>query len=278
MKAKTTSLCLFLFTPKWSWLLVLFLLSPIAQAQTSRAAATYLRRGNERYALGEIKGAIEDFGVAISFEPDLAIAYCHRGIAKWADGDPEGAGVDLDLAIQLDPDLAEAYNARGCVRRSNRDYVAAIADFTRAIEIRPGYAAAYYNRGNARLTQGDFVGAISEYDYAIQISSRIRLPESQLLDLYNNRGHAWLERGDFEKAIADFNEVIRVNPRYAFAYLNRGLSRLAQGKDGQAKQDFDRCIELDQSLRHSVEVGIKRVKERRRASEVINQAGSPSPL
>ena len=278
MKARATSLCLFLLTPNWSWLLALLLLSSAAEAQTSRSAETYLKRGNERFARGEIKGAIADFGIAISFQPDLAIAYCNRGIARWTVGDVDGAAADLDSAIQLAPRLAEAYNARGCVRRSKGDYVAAIADFTRAIEICPGYPAAYYNRGNARLAQGDFAGAISEYDHAIAISSELRLPKSRLLDLYNNRGHAWLERGDFEKAIADFNEVIRVNPRYALAYLNRGLSRLAQGKDGEAEQDLDRCMELDESLRHSVEEGSKQVKERRRASEALNQARSPSSL
>jgi tetratricopeptide (TPR) repeat protein len=276
MKAKATSLCLFLLTLNGCWPLVLLLLSSAAEAQTSRSAETYLERGNDHYARGEINSAIADFGIAISFQPDLAIAYCNRGIARWAVGDLDGAAADLDFAIQLAPRLADAYNARGCVRRSKRDYVAAIADFTKAIEIRPGYAVAYYNRGNARLAQGDFAGAISEYDHAIAISLGLRLPKSQLLDLYNNRGHAWLERGDFEKAIADFNEAIRFNPRHALAYLNRGLSRLAQGKDGEAAQDLDRCIDLDESLRHSVEEGIKQVKERRRAA--LNQARSPSSL
>src|SRR4029450_7483170 len=102
------------------------------------------------------------------------------------------------------------------------------------------------------------------------ISSGLRLPKAQLLDLYNNRGHAWPQRCDLETAIADFNEVIRFNPRYALAYLNRGLSRLAQGKDGEAAKQLDRCIDLDESLRHSVEEGIKQVKERRRAA--LNQA------
>ena len=276
MKANAASLCLFLLKQNWSCLLVLLLLSLAAEAQTSRSAETYLKRGNEHYARGEIKSAIVDFGIAISFQPDLAIAYCNRGIAKWAISDVDGATADLDNAIKLAPRLAEAYNARGCVRRSKRDFVAAIADFTMAIEIRPGYRAAYYNRGNARLAQGDFAGAISEYDYAIAISSGVRLPNSQLLDLYNNRGHAWLERGDFDKAVADFNEVIRINPRYALAYLNRGLSLLGQGKDREAEQDFDRSVDLDESLRHSVEEGSKQVKERRSAA--TNQARSPSSL
>jgi len=274
MKAKAASLCLFLLKHNGSWLTVLLLLSSASEAQTSRSAESYLKRGNEHYARGEIKSAIEDFGIAISFQPDLAIAYYSRGIARWAISDVDGATADLDSAIQLAPRLAEAYNARGCVRRSKRDYVAAIADFTMAIKIRPGYSAAYYNRGNARLAQGDFAGAISEYDHAIAISSG--LPKSQLLDLYNNRGHAWLEKGDFEKAIADFNEVIRFNPRYALAYLNRGLSRLAQGKDDEAAQDLDRSIDLDESLRHSVEEGSKQVKERRNAA--LNQGRSLSSI
>ena len=254
----------------WSWLLAFLLLSSATQAQTSPSAAAYLQRANDNYARGEVESAIADFGIAISFQPDLAVAYCNRGIAKRAVGDLDGAVADLDLAIQLAPHLAEAYNARGCVRRSKGDHVAALADFTRAIEIRPKYAAAFYNRGNARLAQGDTAGAISDYDRAVATSSQ--LPRSQLPDLYNNRGHAWLERGDFEKAIADFNEAIRINPRYALAYMNRGLSRLAQGRDGEAQPDLDRCIDLDGSLRRSIEEGSKQVKQRRRASESVNAA------
>jgi tetratricopeptide (TPR) repeat protein len=260
--------------PNWSWLLAFLLLSSATEAQTSRSAEAYMQRGNDSYARGEVKSAIADFGIAISFQPDLAIAYCNRGIARWTVGDLDGAAADLDLAIQLAPRLAEAYNARGCVRRNKGDYVAAIADFTRAIEIRPKYATAYYNRGNARLAHGDSAGAISEYDRAIVLSSQ--LPKSQLPDLYNNRGHAWLERGDYEKAIADCNEAIRINPRYALAYMNRGLSRLAQGRKAEAQRDLDRCIDLDESLRHSVEESSKQVKQRCRATRAVNAAQSPA--
>src|SRR5215510_1188742 len=54
MQAKATSLCLFLLKHNWSWLLVLLLLSSAAEAQTSRSAEAYLKRGNEHYARGEI--------------------------------------------------------------------------------------------------------------------------------------------------------------------------------------------------------------------------------
>ena len=153
---------------------------------------------------------------------------------------------------------------------AERDYAGAIADYTKSIEILPRYALAYYNRGNARLAQGDLASAISDYDSAIAMSSG--LPKPRLPDVYNNRGHAWLERGDFEKAIADSNEAIKINPRYALGYLNRGLSRLAQGREDEAERDFHRCIELDDSLRHSVAESSRQVMQRRRANELLKAA------
>ena len=49
---------------------------------------------------------------------------------------------------------------------------------------------------------------------------------------YNNRGEAYRGKGDMDRAIADFTEAIRLDPKYAIAYINRGLCLPRQRRHG----------------------------------------------
>lgn len=51
---------------------------PISLGQTSRSAQTYHNRATERYAKGDLDGAIADYSVAITFDPRMALAYYDR--------------------------------------------------------------------------------------------------------------------------------------------------------------------------------------------------------
>jgi len=55
--------------------ILVLLFASMTQAQTSRLAASYLKRGNERSAKREYRRAIDDYTTAIAFDPRLALAY-----------------------------------------------------------------------------------------------------------------------------------------------------------------------------------------------------------
>src|SRR5215510_6102280 len=67
-----------------------FLLASLttAQAQSSRvkSAASYFARGSEWHARGEFERAIDDYGIAITFDPGFTKAYYARARARLSKG------------------------------------------------------------------------------------------------------------------------------------------------------------------------------------------------
>ena len=65
---------------------------------------------------------------------------------------------------------------------------------------------------------------------------------------------AWTEKGEFERALADINDALKVDPKYAFAFGQRGQTlfrkRLITKKGGweSAIEDFGEAIKLDPNL------------------------------
>src|SRR5262245_25173461 len=95
-----------------------------ATAQNSRAvsAASYIDRGNGWYAKGYLDKAIEDYNLALEFDPGSALAYFNRGCARQDKGNLDAAIADYDQAIGLNPRLTDAYTNRGNAQELKQDW------------------------------------------------------------------------------------------------------------------------------------------------------------
>jgi excisionase family DNA binding protein len=200
--------------------------------------SAYNNRGNARYHLGDMEGAIADYTKAIELDPKDAFAYSNRGIVRRNLGDLAGAITDYNKAIELDPNYVYAYSNRGNARSDLGDLAGAIADYNKAIELDPNYVYAYNNRGNARSDLGDLAGAITDYNKAIELD-----PNDAFA--YSNRGIVRLNLGDLAGAITDYNKAIELDPNYVYAYNNRGNARYYLGDLERAMADYTKAIELD---------------------------------
>ena len=59
-----------------------------------------------------------------------------------------------------------------------------------------------------------------------------------------DQGQASMDKRDYDTAIADFDEAIRLDPKFAPAYVNRGLAYAAKGDLDKAFADCTKAIEL----------------------------------
>lgn len=77
--------------------------------------------------------------------------YYMRGNFKAAQDDHEGSMQDFEMALRFDPQHSEVYINRGTVKLRCEDHQGAALDYSKGIELDPCDAWAYFNRGLARL-------------------------------------------------------------------------------------------------------------------------------
>jgi tetratricopeptide (TPR) repeat protein len=190
-------------------------------AQSNTAAKNLVNKGNLLMSRNKVEAAIESYDKAIEASPDYAEAYVRRGLARRAKGDLAGSIEDYEKAASIDPKatrnnrfVAESYSNRGYNKLLKElDVDGAIADFTRAADIFPAEPDHYYKRGHARLIKEDLDGAIADFDKALGLAAQ---------------GDTFLR---------------------TLIHANRGMARHLQGKEDEAKKDFDECVRLNKGLR-----------------------------
>ena len=72
---------------------------------------------------------------------------------------------------------------------------------------------------------------------------RVLWGNSELIaDIYHSIGWALHEQGKLDNAILNYSKAIRLNPKYAKAYLNRGIALSMAGREEEARRDLDRQV------------------------------------
>ncbi len=202
-------------------------------------AVAYTNRGFVKSDLGDHQGAIADYNIALKLNPQSVETYTNRGNAKSALGDKKGSLLDYNIALQIDPKYAQAYSNRGNSKSKLGDSKGALADYNLAIRFNPQYANAYTNRGGTKSALGDKKGAIADYNIALQLN-----PKS--IETYVNRGIAKFGLGDTKGAIEDYNIALRINPKFAAAYTNRGFAKYNKLNDEKgAMEDYNTALSID---------------------------------
>ena len=105
------------------------------------AAVIHIHRGMARFALGDSRGAIDDFGRTIALSPRTIKAYYYRGVVYESVDHVDEALDDFSRCLEFDPYHIDSRVARSRLYHRLGDYDAARADCRIARDLDPEHPA-----------------------------------------------------------------------------------------------------------------------------------------
>lgn len=220
---------------RWEEALAAF--AAVAASQPGYARIHALQ-ANVLVIAGEHRRALEEYDLALQYNPASAGIYNDRGITYAAIGSFEQAVQDLSRALQIDPTYKMAYINRGHAYVSLQRFDDALADYGAAADIDPGCAEAYFNRGSVLFAhKQDYRQAAADFTRVIGIDKKDT-------DAYYNRGLAYASQGMFEQAIYDFNMAIMLDPGDPDAYFAKAAVCQESGDPQAALRTYEDFIRI----------------------------------
>lgn len=137
----------------------------------------YINRGLARIELGNLKGAMEDYNIAIDLEPQNPLARMNRALLREKIGDYNRAIEDYSFVLECVPDHIRARYARALLLKQAGDWQGSINDLTKLLQEFPyfetGYelrAEMYRNMGLTAQAEADDIAAFNAKVWATHLN------------------------------------------------------------------------------------------------------------
>lgn len=121
---------------------------------------------------------------------------------------------EFDLALKYNPDNVKAYNKKGLVLFGIGEYGKAKQAFEKVISIRPDYVQAHINLGMVSYVEGDQAKALQHWEESVGISSNDKDAKA-----YNNIANIYNNEKNFTRAIEYYQKALDEDPINSL-YLN----------------------------------------------------------
>jgi tetratricopeptide (TPR) repeat protein len=200
----------------------------------------YIARGDYRLLVGDYDAAIDDFSHSLAIDPNGFHAYEFRSFAYLLKGDLINTRSDYEKSLSVDPASASPFVVRAYWQRDRGSFSAALADYDNAIQWKPDYAEAFIGRGVVLGLMGNIEECLKSFKRGLALN-----PDAASDKIQNGIGRSmsW-----------DMNSFVKFHPSNARGYEMRGLFRLAQHKDAEATQDFEKSLQLEPALKAEIDI------------------------
>jgi adenylate cyclase len=150
-------------------------------------------------------------GQALEKDPNEPLARCVSAMTASFEKDLDRARSEIDLALSLNPNFALAYNLRGSNRIYSGQPLEAIPEIEHGMRLDPSLSSQFLHfLGMAYLLAGKYETAAALLRQRIVLVPRTDFSRALLASAL---GHL----GEFEEARRVWGELKKVNPNYAFA-------------------------------------------------------------
>jgi tetratricopeptide (TPR) repeat protein len=214
---------------------------------------------------GRLDEAVEQYKIALRFNPNHAEAHMNLGVALSAQAKFDAALSHMETAVRLQPnnggfhllcgnllhrigrideaafhfetgarlkpysaDAHYGYAAFLAAAGKNDEY---IGELRKVIRLNPNYLYAHLRLGDALFAKGDLEEAKKHYLAALR-------GDPTLTVAYNNLGRVYLTQGQTSQAIVQFSEALRRDPRYKEAEDNLSIAKASDAFLDKRKTDF----------------------------------------
>ncbi len=136
----------------------------------------------------------------------LSIVYCRLARTAIQKGDCKKAIALCDMALTINPNYALAHNERGAALSYLDRYDDAIAAYSQALKLDPRMAFAYRNRGSAYFHKGEYQQAVDDCTHAIKLAPKYTLAYKTRSQAYAKLNRTVEARAD-EEQVRELNKI-----------------------------------------------------------------------
>ena len=166
----------------------------------------------------------------------------------------------LTVGLSHGQSIPEQSLSKGLDYAVQGKYIDAKVEFEKALKVDPFYQPAkkalkvigdVINRKIDSKTathffKGVVFGNTGQYDQAISELNKAIEMNPKFAEAYLNRGIVYAQaKGQYDQAISDFSKAIEISPQFAKAYKDRGFAYYKKGQYDQAISDYSKAIEIN---------------------------------
>jgi tetratricopeptide (TPR) repeat protein len=138
--------------------------------------------------------------------------YFDNGIKDYENGNLNGALINWTLSLTINPNSADSYYSRAIVKNELYTWKSALRDYDKAIELEPDFINAIMNRGTVKDENEDYLGAIEDY-YKVLSFKNVDIENQQRS--YFNRGNTYFNLKKNDEACKDWKKSFELGAEYA---------------------------------------------------------------
>lgn len=211
-----------------------------------RNALLFANLGTVQRMRHQYAKALESYTYAVNMSPRNPLILVSRAGLYLEMGEPEKARIDYALVLDLQPDNQEALEMRAYIYTEQGDYKAARADYEHLLKLAPQHFSGRLGLAMLNQKEGKLKEALAILDGMVnekgEGTSLLTAPQHAVV--YVARAEVQQAMGRQSMALMDLEEAIRLDASCPEAYLMRGQIYLSQEKKKQAREDFEKAIEL----------------------------------